>query len=180
MAEKTIALTRIQKIIAKRMLEAKLSKPSFYLNAKADVSQVMEFRQKMRKTHGAKVSTNSFYIKAVADSAERFPLMVARIEGDRIKTAESVNVGFAVDAPQGLIVPVIKQAHEKSLVQIGQEETELTEKARDNKLPPSDMEGQTICTTNLGAYNIDSFIAIIPPLSNATPALARYTGRFKW
>jgi pyruvate dehydrogenase E2 component (dihydrolipoamide acetyltransferase) len=168
-----IGLTRIQKLIGKRMHEAKLNKPSFYLNVKVDITNMMELRQKLRKSHNTKVTTNSFYIKALANAAEKFPLMIGRIQGENIVIENSVNVGFAVDAPQGLVVPVIKDANTKSLIEICREESEFTEKARDNKLTPSDMDGQNICTTNLGAFNIDSFIAIIPPISSAILAIGK-------
>jgi pyruvate dehydrogenase E2 component (dihydrolipoamide acetyltransferase) len=85
------------------------------------------------------------------------------LEDDSIKIADRINVGFAVNAPQGLVVPVVKDAAEKTLPEIGREETLLTDKARDNKLTLEEIEGETIAMSNLGAYSIDSFVGIIPP-----------------
>ena len=88
---------------------------------------------------------------------------MGRIDGDSIRFADEINVGFAVNAPQGLIVPVVKNAERKTLPQIAREEKLLTDKARDNKLKLEDIEGETIALSNLGAYSIDSFIGIVPP-----------------
>ncbi|KPL22396.1 MAG: hypothetical protein AMJ75_08150, partial [Phycisphaerae bacterium SM1_79] len=83
--------------------------------------------------------------------------------GDGITIAERINVGFAVNAPQGLVVPVVKDAADKTLAQVAREENLLTDKARDNKLTLEEIEGETIALSNLGAYGVDSFLGIIPP-----------------
>jgi len=157
-----IPLTRIQKLIVERMLKSKQTKPCFYLEAKADVTELMHMRPMLRKSFGVKITTNAFYIRALALAAQKFPLMVARFDGDNIKIADAVNVGFAVNAPHGLVVPVIKDANQKTLVEIATLEKILTEKARDQKLTLSDIENETIALSNLGAYDIYSFIGIIP------------------
>ena len=158
-----IPLTRIQKLIGQRMLKSKQSKPCFYLEAKADVTELMALRPKLRKSFGVRITTNAFYIHILGLAAQKYPLVVGRLEDDSIKIAERINVGFAVNAPQGLVVPVVKDAADKTLPQIGREETLLTDKARDNKLTLEEIEGETIALSNLGAYSIDSFIGIIPP-----------------
>ena len=158
-----IPLTRIQKLIGQRMLESKQSKPCFYLEAKADVTELMSLRPKLRKSLGVKITTNAFYIHILGLAAKKYPLVVGRLEGDEITIAERVNVGFAVNAPQGLVVPVVKDAADKMLVQIAREEILLTDKARDNKLTLEEIEGETIALSNLGVYGVDSFLGIIPP-----------------
>ncbi|TFG47665.1 MAG: hypothetical protein E4H40_06050 [Candidatus Brocadiia bacterium] len=160
--EKVIQLTRIQKLIGKRMLESKLTKPCFYIEARCDVTELMAIRPKLRKAVGVKVTTNAFYIYTLAHAVVKFPMTVAAVDGDNYRIADRVNVGFAVQAPQGLVVPVIKDADKKSLSEIAKEEIALTEKARDNQLTLEDMEGETIALSNLGAYDIDSFIGIVP------------------
>ena len=92
-----------------------------------------------------------------------FPLMAGTLDGDTIKIAESINVGFAVNAPQGLVVPVVKDADKKTLAEIAAIEKELTDKARSNKLTLEEISGETIGLSNLGVYDIDSFIGIVPP-----------------
>ena len=165
--QKKVPLTRIQRLIGRRMLESKTTKPWFCVESKADVTELMGLRPRLRKSLGIRITTNTFYIKALALAAVEYPLMVATFVSDRIfdtvKVADDINVGFAVNAPQGLVVPVIRSAQRRSLVEIARLEKQLTEKARDNKLTLEEMESETIALTNLGAYDIDSFIAIIPP-----------------
>jgi len=158
-----IPLTRIQKLIGQRMLKSKQSKACFYLEAKADVTELMALRPKLRKSLGVRITTNAFYIHILGLAAEKYPLAVGRFEGDEITIAEHINVGFAVNAPQGLVVPVIKDAADKTLAEVAREEMLLTDKARDNKLTLDEIEGETIALSNLGAYDIDSFLGIIPP-----------------
>ena len=145
------------------MLESKRTKPCFYLEAKADVTELMAMRPKLRKAFGVRITTNAFYIHAVALAAQKYPLTIGLLDGECIKIAERLNVGFAVNAPQGLVVPVVKDADAKSLPEIAREEKLLTDKARDNKLTLVEIEGETIALSNLGAYGIDSFIGIVPP-----------------
>ena len=161
--QKIVPLTRIQRLIGKRMSASKHQKPCFYIGLKADVTELMGGRHKLKKSLGIKITTNAFYIRALALASKKYPLMAGRLEGEGIKIAETINVGFAVNAPQGLVVPVIKKAEEKTLAEIAREEKILTDKARSNRLALEDMEGETIALSNLGAYDIDSFIGIVPP-----------------
>ncbi|MBN2180278.1 MAG: 2-oxo acid dehydrogenase subunit E2 [Sedimentisphaerales bacterium] len=158
-----IPLTRIQKLIGKRMLASKLSKPCCYMETKVDVTELMAIRPKLRKSLGVKITTNTFYIHALAVAVQKYPLMAGRMCGENIEIAAHVNVGFAVNAPQGLVVPVIKDAGAKTLPQIALEEKSLTDKARDNQLTIEDIEGETVALSNLGVYGIDSFFGIVPP-----------------
>ncbi len=145
------------------MLKSKLSKPCFYVGSKADITELMAIRPKLRKSLGVKITTNTFYIRALGLAVQKYPLAVGMFDGDNIRIAERVNVGFAVNAPQGLVVPVVKDASEKTLPEIAREETSLSNKARDNQLKLEDIEGETIALSNRGAYGIDSFLGIVPP-----------------
>jgi pyruvate dehydrogenase E2 component (dihydrolipoamide acetyltransferase) len=167
----TIPLTRIQKLIGQRMLSAKQSKPCFYIESKADVTELMGLRSKLSKLFGVKITSNAFFIRALALAVKEYPLMVGRLEADNIKIADHVNVGFAVNASQGLVVPVIKDADKKTLAEIAGLEKLLTEKARSNKLTLEEMEAETIALSNLGAYGVDSFIGIVPPPTNTILAV---------
>ena len=166
-ARNHIPLTKIQKLIGERMLKSKLSKPCFYIEAKADVTKLMGLRPKLRKSLGVKITTNAFYIRTLALAAKKYPIMVARLDNEvannNIRIAEAVNVGFAVNAPHGLVVPVVKTADKKTLAEIAHIEKLLTEKARYNKLTLDEMEGETIALSNLGVYGVDSFLGIVPP-----------------
>jgi len=166
-----IPLTRIQKLIGERMLKSRQSKPCFYIESKADVTELMALRPKLKKTFGIKITTNAFYIRALALAVKKYPIIVGQLNGDNIKIADKINVGFAVSAPQGLVVPVIRAADKKTLAEIARLESVLTEKARSNKLTPGQMQGLTIALSNLGIYAIDSFIGIVPPQASAILAV---------
>ena len=166
-----IPLTRIQKLIGKRMLKSKMSKPCFYIESKADVTELMKLRPKLRKSLGVKITTNAFYIRTLALAAKKYPIMTGILDGDNIRLADAINVGFAVNAPQGLVVPVIKDADKKRLAEIGRLEKLLTEKGRSNKLTLEEMEGETIALSNLGVYGVDSFLGIVPPPASAILAV---------
>jgi len=120
----------------------------------------------------------------LAMAVKKYPMMVGRLNGDKIRIAKHINVGFAVSAPQGLIVPVIKTADKKTLAEIAQQEKLLTEKARSNKLTLTEMEGETVALSNLGVYGIDSFFGIVPPptstilaVGNVIPQLIPINGK---
>jgi len=158
-----IPLTRIQKLIGRRMLQSKRTKPCFYLETKADVTELMAARPKLRKSLGVRITTNAFYIRALSLAAREYPLSTGRLIDGGIELVDAVNVGFAVNAPQGLVVPVVKNACDKTLPEIAREEKLLTDRARDNLLTLEEIEGETIALSNLGAYDIDSFLGIVPP-----------------
>jgi pyruvate dehydrogenase E2 component (dihydrolipoamide acetyltransferase) len=161
--ETRIPMSRIQKLIGQRMLESKQTKPCYYIGIKADTTELMDSRHELKKRLGVKITSNAFYIKALGLAVREFPLMVGSLQGDSIKIADSINVGFAVSAPHGLVVPVVKEADKKTLAEIATLEKELTDKARSNKLTLEEITGETIGLSNLGVYDIDSFIGIVPP-----------------
>lgn len=163
----SVKLTHIQKLIAERMVFSKKTKPCFYLGRKVDVTELAGMRHKLKKRFGVKITTNNFYILALARAVKKFPLIIGKFESDQIVIPENINVGFAVNAPHGLVVPVIKNADMKTLAELALIEKELTDKARSNTLNLNDIENETIALSNLGAYDIDSFIAIIPPAASA-------------
>ena len=170
-SQNSIPLTRIQKLIGKRMLETKRSKPCFYIELKADVTELMALRPRLKKSLGVKITTNAFYIRALGLAVKKYPLVIGILDGDNIRIADAINVGFAVNAAQGLVVPVIKDADKKTLAEIASLEKSLTEKARSNKLTLEQMEGETIALSNLGAYGIDSFFGIVPPPTSSILAV---------
>jgi pyruvate dehydrogenase E2 component (dihydrolipoamide acetyltransferase) len=177
-----IPLSRIQRLIAGRMLASKRCKPCFYLETKADVTDLMGMRHNLSKALGVKITSNAFLMHALSLAARQYPLMVGRFvwqepqdpqAGAIICIADSINVGFAINSPQGLVVPVIRSAQDKSLAAIARDEKMLTDRARANRLTLDDLEGQTIGLSNLGAYDVDSFIAIVPPLVSTILAASK-------
>lgn len=154
---------RIQAIIAKRMTWSKQNIPCFYLQRQADIGSLLDMRRGTGGKDKVKVTTNDFLMKAMGQAVVRFPLMAGRREGDEIVIASTITVGFAVAAPHGLVVPVIRDIHKKSITQVAAESDMLTRKARSNQLVADDVGGACITLSNLGAFGIDSFIAVVPP-----------------
>jgi pyruvate dehydrogenase E2 component (dihydrolipoamide acetyltransferase) len=159
----TISLNRLQKITAERMLKSKREIPCFYLTVKADVTDLVELRIKLNETGSVKISYNGFIIRAVAIGLQKFPIMTGQLAGDTIKLANTINIGLAVSTPSGLVVPVVKDVHEKDVKQIATDTKALIEKAQNEKLLLTDLEGACITVSNLGAFGIESFIPIVIP-----------------
>jgi len=159
----TIPLNKLQKLIAERMLRSKREIPCFYLTVKADVTDLVELRTKLNETGDVKISYNDFLIRAVAIGLEKFPIMTGQLEGDTIKLTDTINIGLAVSAPKGLIVPVVKDAHKKDVKQIATDTKALIEKAQNERLLLTDLEGACITVSNLGSFGIESFIPIVIP-----------------
>ncbi len=159
----TILLNRLQKITAERMLKSKREIPCFYLTVKADVTELVKLRTKLNETNNIKISYNDFIMKAVAIGLEKFPIMTGQLAGDAIKLAEAIHVGLAISVPDGLVAPVVKDVNKKDVTQIARDSLALIERARNNRLSPTDLEGGCITVTNLGAFGIESFIPIVVP-----------------
>ncbi len=159
----TIPLNKIQRLTAERMLKSKREIPCFYLTTKVDVTEMVAMRTKLNETSDVKVAYNDFIIRAVALGLEKFPIMTGQLVGDAIELAEAINVGLAMSVAEGLIVPVVKNANKKEIIAIARETNTLIEKAENNKLLLTDLEGGCITISNLGAFGIESFIAVVVP-----------------
>jgi len=171
----TIPLNKLQKLIAERMLKSKHEIPCFYLSVKADVTDLVELRAKLNQTGDVKISYNDFIIRAVAIGLQKFPVMTGQLEGDTMKLADTIDIGLAVSAPNGLVVPVVKDAHKKDVKQIAADTKALIEKAQDGKLLLTDLEGACITISNLGAFGIESFIPIVVPGQCSILGIGRIT-----
>jgi len=158
-----IPFTQKQKITAKKMLQSKREIPAFYLNVKADVTDLVKLRTKMNKTSSLKVSYNDFIMRAVATALDKFPTMTGQVVGDAIKLADSIDIGLAIAVPDGVVAPIVRDVNKKDVIQIARDTKDLIEKARDNKLTLTDLEGGCITISNLGAFGIESNIAIVVP-----------------
>jgi pyruvate dehydrogenase E2 component (dihydrolipoamide acetyltransferase) len=159
----TITLSKKQRLTAERMVESKREIPCFYLSLRADVTDLVEFRSKLNEIGPIKIAYNDFIIRAVAIALQKFPIMTGQMSGDAIKLADTINIGLAVSTTTGLVVVVIKDAHKKNLGQIAVETQALIEKAQNDKLLLTDLEGACITISNLGAYGIESFIPVVIP-----------------
>jgi pyruvate dehydrogenase E2 component (dihydrolipoamide acetyltransferase) len=159
----TVPLNRLQKITSEKMLKSKREIPCFYLTVKADVTGLVGLRTKLNQTSDMKVSYNDFIVKAVATGLEKYPIMTGQLAGESIKLAEAIHVGLAISVPDGLVAPILKDVNKKDVKQIARDTKALVERARSNKLAPTDLEGGCITVSNLGAFGIDNFIPIVVP-----------------
>ncbi|MFH1881769.1 MAG: dihydrolipoamide acetyltransferase family protein [Planctomycetota bacterium] len=171
----TVPLNRLQKITAERMLKSKREIPCFYLTVKADVTDMVKLRAKLNETSDVKISYNDFIIKAVATGLEKYPIMTGQLEGQSIKLASSIHIGLAISVPDGLVAPILKDVNKKDVKKIARDSQALVERARSNKLAPTDLEGGCITVSNLGAAGIDSFIPIVVPGQCSILGIGRIT-----
>ncbi len=154
-------VSQMRKIIAKRLLESKNGAPHFYLNIECDMDNAIAARNAINAIPDTKISFNDFVIKACAAALKKHPRVNTSWMGDKIRTYSHIHIGMAVAIEDGLLVPVIRFADQKSLSQIGAEAKDLGKRAKDKKLQPADWEGNTFTVSNLGMFGIESFTSII-------------------
>jgi pyruvate dehydrogenase E2 component (dihydrolipoamide acetyltransferase) len=158
-----IPLSRMQKITGEKMLRSKREIPCFYLNVRADVTDLVELRNKLNENAGVRLSYNDFIVKAVAAALEKFPTMTGQLEGDSIRLAGEINVGLAMAVGDDLVAPILKQVGKKTIAEIAADRQALAERARARKLGTGDIEGGCITVSNLGGLGIDAFTPIVVP-----------------
>ncbi|MGI9243531.1 MAG: dihydrolipoamide acetyltransferase family protein, partial [Verrucomicrobiales bacterium] len=165
-ADQRIPLTGMRTIIAERLLASKTQIPHFYLNIEVDAAPLLTLRKQINATAdegGPKFTVNDFVLKAIVNAAAAVPAVNASFDGDAIVQFASINLSVAIAVPDGLVTPVIRDAQDKSLPQISAAVKDLAERARNKRLSPDEFAGGTITVSNLGAYGIDNFDAIINP-----------------
>ncbi len=167
------AANRVQQIMARRLLESKTTIPHFYVTTEVDMAAAADLRARLVETFGpeGKVSYNDLIVRACALTLRAMPDVNSSWRDGQFVRHGHVNVGVAVSLPDGLVVPVIKDADRKGLREIAVEARALAEKARAGKLAPRDMEGGTFSTSNLGAYDVAQFQAIVNPPESAILAI---------
>lgn len=156
-------VTQMRKIIAQRLAESKFSAPHFYLKTTVEMDNLMSARKQMNTLSDVKISINDMMIKACALSLTKHPDVNSSWYGDFIRQNHHIHIGSAIALPEGLIVPVIKFANQKSLAQIATDANSLYDKARNKKIQPAEFSGNTFTISNLGMMDIDEFTAIINP-----------------
>ena len=165
--DQTIQLSGMRKIIAERLLTSKTTIPHFYLHLEVDAAPLMELRKQINAqaeaTHGNKYSVNDFVVKALINASVAVPEVNASFNGDHIVQFAHVGISVAIAVDDGLVTPVVKNAEQKSLLAISKEIKEMAGRARENKLKPNEFDGGTVTISNLGAWGIESFDAIVNP-----------------
>ncbi|GAA4280794.1 pyruvate dehydrogenase complex dihydrolipoamide acetyltransferase [Gaetbulibacter aestuarii] len=153
--------SQMRKAIAKSLTNSKFSAPHYYLAVEFDMDNAIAFRSQFNSIPDTKISYNDMVVKACALALKQHPQVNSQWFPDKMRLNHHVHMGVAVAVPDGLVVPVVRFANEKTLPQIGAEVKELAGKARNKKLTPQEMEGSTFTISNLGMFGIDYFTSII-------------------
>src|SRR5712691_9347346 len=176
-----VKLSRVQLLIARRLTESKQTIPHFYVSSEVDMTDALAMRQTLNADvgeDGVKVTDNDLIVKACALALEKFPEVNSSLKDDHFARYKHINIGMAVDAPTGLVVPVIRDTNTKGVRSIAREAKALIAKARANKLAPADLEGGTFSVSNLGMMDASNFIAVINPPQAAILAVAATRKQF--
>jgi pyruvate dehydrogenase E2 component (dihydrolipoamide acetyltransferase) len=167
-----IALTAMRRTIAKRLAESIGPIPHFFLTADYDVTNLLGLRQQLLEIHeGVKISLNDLIVRAVALALRAHPNVNSSWGDEAITQHGDIHVGIAVSTPEGLITPVIRNADQKAIPDIASEVRSLADKAKNRKLRPEEYQGSTFTISNLGAWGIEEFTAIINPPNAAILAI---------
>ena len=158
-----LALTNIQKITGKRMLQSAQTIPSVTENTKADVTELLALKQQILEQSGIKATVNDLIIKATASALKKHPKLNSTLDGDDLMLKEHVDLGVAVATKKGLLVPVLRQAELYSLTTLVEKMRSLLTAAHNGKLTPDELSGSSFTLSNVGMYGITSFTPIINP-----------------
>ena len=165
-------LTRLRQITAQRTTEAHQTIPHFYLTMEIDMEEAVALRQQLNQLdENLRISVNDLIVKACAVAIEQHPIVNATYQNGQLVHPNGVHIGIAVAVEQGLLVAVLRHCEGKSLRRIAQESQTLIQKAREGKLMPDEMTGNTFTVSNLGMFGIEQFTAIINPPASAILAV---------
>lgn len=156
-----VPLSRLRQIIAQRTQHSKQTVPHFYVTVEVDIEKIHALRELFEQEESGRVSVNDFVVMACTRALQEMPEVNATFAENKILQYGDVHIGIAAAVDEGLLVPVVKNANQKSLREISGEVRELVKKARDGKLHPDEMSGSTFSISNMGMLNVDSFSAII-------------------
>ncbi len=176
-------LSRIKKISGANLHRNWVMIPHVTNNDEADITDLEALRVTLNKENekaGIKVTMLAFLIKAVVAALKKFPEFNASLDGDNLVLKQYYHIGFAADTPNGLVVPVIRDADKKGILQIAQEMTDLSKKARDGKISPADMQGGCFSISSLGGIGGTSFTPIINAPEVAILGVSRSSHKPVW
>src|SRR3989441_657891 len=165
-------LSQIRAAIARRMPLSKAPVPHFYVTSEVAMDRAWELREELNALEGQpKISVNDFVVRACALALLKHPGVNASFQGESIRVWHRAHIGIAVALEDGLITPVLRDSHAKSLAQIAVEARDLAERARARKLRATELSGATFSISNLGMYDVTEFSAIINPPEGAILAV---------
>jgi pyruvate dehydrogenase E2 component (dihydrolipoamide acetyltransferase) len=165
--------SQMRGVIAKRLAESKFAAPHFYLTMEINMDNAISTRAQLNEVSPVKISFNDMVVKAAALALRQHPAVNASWMGDKIRRYHHIHIGIAVAIEDGLIVPVVRFADQKTLPQIAAESKELSGRARNKKLQPNEFTGNTFTISNLGMMDIDEFTAIINPPDSCIMAVGK-------
>lgn len=168
-----VPLTRMRQAIARRMTESKTTVPHFYVTTEIDMAAALKLRKQINEAlpPDKKVTVNDLVVKAAALALREFPNINASFAGDKIIKHNNINVGSAVAVEGGLLTIVQKNTDTSTMSKIAVDHKEMIARARDGKVKPADVEGATFTVSNLGAFEVEHFVAIINPPNAAILAV---------
>lgn len=172
--DRVVAVSNMRGTIARRLVESKTQIPHFYVEVEVDAAPLLELRQQLNtalEKEGVKLSVNDFIMKASAEALRRVPNVNSSWENTQVRYFGAAHVSFAVALEDGLITPVIRDAHQKSVFAISTEVKSLGKLAKEKKLKPDQYTGATFCVSNMGMMGVDRFQAIINPPNSAILAV---------
>jgi pyruvate dehydrogenase E2 component (dihydrolipoamide acetyltransferase) len=164
-------MSRMRRIIAERLTLSATTVPQFTVTVAVDMTRLLALRTEL-KAGGNALTVTDFIVSAAAQTLAEFPDVNSRTDGVLVWPRRRVHVGLAVSLPDGLVVPVIRDADRRSLADLHVRAAELAEAARNGTLPPDDMTGSSFTISNLGMFGVDEFSAIINPGESAILAVS--------
>jgi pyruvate dehydrogenase E2 component (dihydrolipoamide acetyltransferase) len=170
-AEKPKTMSKMRQVIAQRLTASFTTTPHFYVTVAVDMTDLLEWR-KILKNKNTPFTVTDFILKAVALALVEFPALNSSTDGRATRWHSRVHLGMAVSIAEGLVVPVIRNAHDLSIAELHERAACLALKARDGKLTPDEMTGSTFTVSNMGMLDVEHFTAIINPGESAILAVA--------
>ena len=170
-AEKPVPLSKMRQVIAQRLSQSVVTAPHFYVTAEVDMSAVIAARERA-KAAGMRLTVTDFIAQASVLALKAFPAVNSTTDGKSVRWHGRVHLGLAVSLDQGLVVPVIRDADELTLNELGERARALIDKARAGGLAPDEMTGSTFSISNMGMLDVENFTAIINPGESAILAVS--------
>jgi pyruvate dehydrogenase E2 component (dihydrolipoamide acetyltransferase) len=171
LAEKPKTMSKMRQIIAQRLTQSVITSPHFYVMVEVDMTDLVKFRAQL-KEKGAPYTVTDFISEAVVLTLKEIPEVNSSTDGKTTRWNSHVHLGVAVSLEQGLVVPVIRNADELTMIEVNARAKALAEKARTGKLAPDEMSGSTFTISNMGMLNVENFTAIINPGESAILAVS--------
>ena len=175
-----MALSRMRQQIARVTVRSKQEKPHFYVTSEVDMTDAMNLRQQINRSlegEGVRVTVNDLIIKACADALKKYPKFNAFLDDDVIRPNDSVNIGIAMAVEEGLLMPAIMGCEQMTLKSLALASKDLADRAQNGALRPDEYTGGTFGISNLGMFDVSTFVAIIQPPQTAILAVGTVAKR---